>query len=62
MPLVRKFVHDENIRRFREKISRETDPEEIKRLEALIAVEESLYLEALRSLREDDPGAPKDPS
>ena len=50
MPRIAKFVHDENIRNFREKLKTETDPVEIERLQALIGKEEELYAEALRAI------------
>ena len=47
MPRVQKYVHDENIRRFKEKLSATTDSDEIRQLEAMIQQEEELYEAAL---------------
>ncbi|MGN6486871.1 MAG: hypothetical protein ACTHLT_03480 [Devosia sp.] len=44
-----KFVHDENIKRFEERLKTESDPGEIKRLKSLIEEEEEIYEAALRN-------------
>lgn len=50
MPDVAKYVHDENIKKFREKLREEADPTRIRLLEKLIEEEEERYAATLRSM------------
>ena len=59
MPTVRKFVHDENIRTFKAKLATESNPQEIRRLEAMIQEEEELYEASLRILKDESEPARK---
>jgi predicted ATP-dependent Lon-type protease len=53
---VRKFVRDENVKLVKARLKTETDPHEIKRLEAMIDDEEEIYASALRTIK--DAGVP----
>ncbi len=56
MSNVRKFVRDENVKLVKARLKTETDPHEIKRLEAMIEEEEEIYATALRTIK--DTGVP----
>lgn len=56
MSNVRKFVRDENVKLVKARLKTETDPHEIKRLEAMIDDEEEIYATALQMLK--DAGVP----
>lgn len=50
-----KFVRDQNVENFKARLKGETDPTEVRRLEAMIEEEETIYQAAARILQKRQP-------